>query len=263
MSVLSELQQEQQEIMMFLYQELFLVMIILTSIVLANVQHYEYQSGKNPHYSTRPQYKIIHQNRRLRRSDSTSPETSTSTIVAHGNDVIAKSPLTDTKHLTIDSLLPEHEPINTNDKRVENREIKDDYMTMPRYGMSDILFPVRYPSYNPDKMQMLQNYLNAKRTEATTASQRKEPNCNIYTDYFNLSPNKPSIRFDPPMETAWNDDYRDKYREAWVWPTSSAPQKYVYHGPNAFKFFNLFRDEMEDNESITKFVDRQPYITYV
>ncbi|XP_024869944.1 tryptase-2-like, partial [Temnothorax curvispinosus] len=59
--------------------------------------------------------KIIHNRRKI--SDPASTESSKSKIVAHDNDVAAKSPLIDVKHpTTIDSLLPEHEPTDTNRK---------------------------------------------------------------------------------------------------------------------------------------------------
>ncbi|XP_077274336.1 uncharacterized protein LOC143904010 isoform X2 [Temnothorax americanus] len=83
----------------------------------------------------RPSSIFVHNRRkRSRRSDpNTSTESSKSEVVAHDNDVAAKSPLTDAKDLTtVDSLLSEHEPTDTTDKRVENRQIKNDYTTNPR-----------------------------------------------------------------------------------------------------------------------------------
>ncbi|XP_011880976.1 PREDICTED: uncharacterized protein LOC105569261 isoform X2 [Vollenhovia emeryi] len=63
----------------------------------------------------------------------TSSESSKPDIVAHDNDVAAKSTLTDAKPPTaIDSLLPEHETTDTNDKHVENRQINYDHVTEPR-----------------------------------------------------------------------------------------------------------------------------------
>ncbi|XP_071644032.1 uncharacterized protein [Temnothorax longispinosus] len=76
----------------------------------------------------RPFQPLMVHNRR-KRSDPASTE---SEVVAHDNDVAAKSPSTDAKHpATIDSLLPEHEPTDTTDKRVENRQIRNDYITNP------------------------------------------------------------------------------------------------------------------------------------
>ncbi|TGZ55960.1 hypothetical protein DBV15_08009 [Temnothorax longispinosus] len=50
------------------------------------------------------------------RSDPASTESTKSEIIAHDNDVAAKSSLTDAKHpTTIDSLLPENEPTDTTD----------------------------------------------------------------------------------------------------------------------------------------------------
>ncbi|XP_011639953.1 uncharacterized protein LOC105429008 [Pogonomyrmex barbatus] len=74
-----------------------------------------------------PQPSIVHyQHTRSRRSTPTDIESSKSPIVANDNDVATKSPLIDTKHLTdIDSLLPKHEPTDTNDKHVKNRQTDD------------------------------------------------------------------------------------------------------------------------------------------
>ena len=57
---------------------------------------------------------VHHRYRRSDKSDPTSIETSKSAIDAHDDDVAAKSSLTDTEKPTIDSLLPEHEPMDTN-----------------------------------------------------------------------------------------------------------------------------------------------------
>ncbi|XP_028045161.1 uncharacterized protein LOC105837393 [Monomorium pharaonis] len=205
---------------MFLYQKLFLMIISLTSITLADIQlNYEHQSNSNSRYSTLPQYKIIpHQNRRSRRSDPISPKFSESAIPAH--DMIKKSPLTDTKHPTIDSLLPEHEPMDTNDKRLENRQIRNDMM-MPVYDpYSSMSFPVNYLYYNPDEMQQVQEssyYLYPERAELMTrASQGNELRYRTQDNLHHL-PNKPSIRSNPPMETA-SDNYHNKYRGALFGP---------------------------------------------
>ncbi|XP_024873556.1 uncharacterized protein LOC112455691 [Temnothorax curvispinosus] len=81
-------------------------------------------------YVGHPQSLMVHNRRK--RSDSASTKSSKSEVVAHDKDVTAKSPLTDAKHpTTIDSLLPEHEPTDTTEKRVENRQIND-YVTNPR-----------------------------------------------------------------------------------------------------------------------------------
>ncbi|XP_024870380.1 uncharacterized protein LOC112453707 [Temnothorax curvispinosus] len=63
-------------------------------------------------YVGHPQSLMVHNRRK--RSDPASTESSKSEVVAHDNDVAAKSPSTDAKHpTTIDSLLPEHEPTDT------------------------------------------------------------------------------------------------------------------------------------------------------
>ncbi|XP_024892047.1 uncharacterized protein LOC112467595, partial [Temnothorax curvispinosus] len=100
---------------------------------------------------------IIHNRRK--RSDPASTESSKSKIVAHDNDVAAKSPLTDVKHSTTDTndkrvkncstkyniilsifpflgftisstniTLPEHESADTNDKRVKNCQTEKNFV---------------------------------------------------------------------------------------------------------------------------------------
>ncbi|XP_071559403.1 uncharacterized protein [Temnothorax nylanderi] len=96
------------------------------------VREYERDRGENIliHINGGRHFLPLMVHNRRKRSDPASTE---SEVVAHDNDVAAKSPSTDAKHpTTIDSLLPEHEPTDTTDNRVENRRIRNDYITNPR-----------------------------------------------------------------------------------------------------------------------------------
>ncbi|XP_071575349.1 uncharacterized protein [Temnothorax nylanderi] len=114
---------------------------------------------------------------RRKRSDRASIK---SEVVAHDNDVVAKSPLTDAKHpTTIDSLLPEHEPTDTTDKRVENRQIKNDYITNPRsFGFyTENMHPGRtYNILNTMQSMIHQFYTNLK---PSTAQDEEITNMNM------------------------------------------------------------------------------------
>ncbi|XP_036141560.1 uncharacterized protein LOC114253989 [Monomorium pharaonis] len=165
------------------YRGLYLVIIIsLISIILADIQSgYVQQFGSDLHYSTLPQYKIIHHNKRTRRSDLTNSEFSTSAFVTHGNDVTAKLPSTDIKHSTIDS----YELINTNDKRVKNRQIKNDDITEPAITpfSNTYIYPIHtylphyYCNNLNERPQVILRFL-PKQTELTKFSM--EPASNGY-----------------------------------------------------------------------------------
>ncbi|XP_028045160.2 uncharacterized protein LOC114253988 [Monomorium pharaonis] len=168
-----------------------------------------------------PQPLIVHHRyRRSDKSDPTSIETSKSAIDAHDDDVAAKSSLTDTEKPTIDSLLPEHEATNTNDKHLENRQINNDHMTSPRlFGLyPDMMYSGLYPSRSENRMQYMipKNTASADKLMQKATSQGSG-DCH---DNFQIT-NRPSVRIPEPME--WdetmfsNDDYdsHSGFRNAW------------------------------------------------
>ncbi|EZA54520.1 hypothetical protein DMN91_001314 [Ooceraea biroi] len=90
---------------------------------------------------------VCHQYRRSCKSDPTGTESSESTTTKHEDEVATKPSLIDVKHSAVnDSLLPENEPTDTDKKRVENRQSKNDHaITRPfLFGLN----PERmYPRY--------------------------------------------------------------------------------------------------------------------
>ncbi|XP_071553739.1 uncharacterized protein [Temnothorax nylanderi] len=114
---------------------------------------------------------------RRKRSDPASTKSSKSEVVAHDNDVAAKLPLTDAKHpTTIDSLLPEHEPTDTTDKRLENCQTVNNFFVSFQelnLGSADslITFPEHEPTDTNDKRledcQTVNNLLLSIRLSST------------------------------------------------------------------------------------------------
>ncbi|XP_024868166.1 uncharacterized protein LOC112452280 [Temnothorax curvispinosus] len=117
--------------------------------------------------------KIMIHNRR-KRSDPASTESSKSKIVAHDNDVTAKSPLTDVKHPTTDptieslleSILSKHKPTDTNDKRVENHQTKNNFILSILGFLNSIISSanITLPEHKPTdttvtvKVKRMENY---------------------------------------------------------------------------------------------------------
>ncbi|XP_071554681.1 uncharacterized protein [Temnothorax nylanderi] len=171
---------------------------------------------------------------RKKRSDPASTKSSKSEVVAHNNDVAAKSPLTDAKHpTTIDSLLPEHEPTDTTDKRVENRQIND-YVTNPRsFGFyTEYMHPGR-TYYIPNTMQsMIHQFYTNRHTQPSYVAQDKEiTNMNMIStaepsqhetlqipfysemtpkayQYADTAATPTSVQFQPPFVTYMQNPYR-------------------------------------------------------
>ncbi|XP_024868373.1 uncharacterized protein LOC112452407 [Temnothorax curvispinosus] len=168
------------------------------------VEDYEkiiFRRGLNGGRSLQP---LMVHNRR-KRSDPASTE---SEVVAHDNDVAAKSPSTDAKHpATIDSLLPEHEPTDTTDKRVENRQIRNDYITNPFGFYTEDTHPEH--TYNiPNKWQsMIDQYYTNRHSEPPNVAQGKAC-CDDY--------NKPLMRFaqSSSSQKSNDNDYSSKYRDS-------------------------------------------------
>ncbi|XP_077254365.1 uncharacterized protein LOC143893172 isoform X2 [Temnothorax americanus] len=148
---------------------------------------------------------MIHNRRK--RSDPASTE---SEVVAHDNNVAAKSPTTDAKHpaTIVDSLLPEHEPTDTTDKRVENRQIRNDYITNPRsFGFYTEDTHPKYTYNIPNKWQcMIDQYFTNRHSEPPNIAQ-SEASCNHY--------NRPLMRFaqSSSSQKSNGNDYSSKYRD--------------------------------------------------
>lgn len=197
--------------------------------------HYHYARPKHLHFAkigghgyTRPSVFVgyprpvlVPYHRRYRRSDGSNPtsnESSKSAIVAHDDDVAAKSPLTDVKHTAIDSLLPEHEPTDTNDKRVENRQTNNDHVTPRHTGLFDL--PIYYPGniqYAPsddEKQNRPENTMEHAIIKFSPSTYNRQQTC---TGYDNpLMSNRPSTRVQQSLEDDYtdDDDSHNRYQDA-------------------------------------------------
>ncbi|XP_071632968.1 uncharacterized protein [Temnothorax longispinosus] len=165
-------------------------------------------------YVGHPQSLTVHNRRkRSRRSDPTSTESSKSEVVAHDNDVAAKSPLTDAKDpTTVDSLLPEHEPTDTTDKRVENRQIKNDYITNPRlFGFYTEDTHPKHADDIPNTWQsMINQYDTNRHTQSPNVAQGE-----TCSDDSRIIYNRPLMRFaqSSSSQKSNDNDYGSKYRD--------------------------------------------------
>ncbi|XP_024869305.1 uncharacterized protein LOC112453009 isoform X2 [Temnothorax curvispinosus] len=162
----------------------------------------------------RPSSIFVHNRRkRSRRSDPTSTESSKSEVVAYDNDVAAKSPLTDAKDpTTVDSLLPEHEPTDTTDKRVENRQIKNDYITNPR------LFGFYTEDTHPEHAYDIPNTWKDMINQYDTNRHTQSPNVaqgEACSDDSRIVYNRPLMRFAQSSSSpkSHDNDYGSKYRD--------------------------------------------------
>ncbi|XP_011059777.1 PREDICTED: LIM domain-containing protein A-like [Acromyrmex echinatior] len=151
-----------------------------------------------------------HRYRRSLDSDSTNTESSESANVAHDNDVASKSPLTDDKHpKATDSLLPEQEPTDTNDKHVENRQI----------AIEPVIGPPRLIGIYPQNIQSPEKYIRENTMQGVMQfyynpnlnldenTQENEQDC----EDSRLVNNKPSrMRFEQFPKESSNDNYNSK-----------------------------------------------------
>ncbi|XP_071634554.1 uncharacterized protein [Temnothorax longispinosus] len=168
---------------------------------------------------------------RRKRSDSASTKSSKSEVVAHDNDVTAKSPLTDAKHpTTIDSLLPEHEPTDTTDKRVENRQIKNDYITNPR--LFGFYTEDTYPKHTYNIPNTWQSMINQYYTNSKPPNVAQDEAC----DDSRIIYNRPSMRFaqSSSSQKSNDNDYSSKYRDNGSDSASDSPADTVKETAKSF-----------------------------
>ncbi|XP_077271928.1 uncharacterized protein LOC143902690 isoform X2 [Temnothorax americanus] len=138
-------------------------------------------------YVGHPQSLMVHNRRK--RSDSASTKSSKSEVVAHDNDVTAKSPLTDAKHpTTIDSLLPEHEPTDN----TENTHPEHTYKI-------------------PNTWQSMINQYDTNRQNSEPPNVSQGEAC----DDSRIIYNRPSMRFaqSSSSQKSNDNDYSSKYRD--------------------------------------------------
>ncbi|XP_011176112.1 uncharacterized protein LOC105208055 isoform X2 [Solenopsis invicta] len=178
----------------------------------------------------RPPLVVHHRYRRSLTPDSTSTESSKSEVVTHDNDVAAKSPLTDSEHSTTnDSLLPEHEPTDSNDKHVENRQIPDLWFNKPHlFGLDPTMMSslIQSPSTEDQNQETFLRFPEYKQAQQTTTSQE---NCGCPESNFRIITNEPSARVNSPpvvMEKPAEETpyYPGKPRSAWYFSPISAPK---------------------------------------